>query len=119
MKFQQFINENNQTLIKNLQSKIQNQYDAKVSISLSGNKIEIAKIIVNSDNRNNGVGTNIILDIVNFADSNKLTIVLTPSSDFGGNKTKLISFYKKFNFVENKGKNKDYEISDTMYRHHK
>lgn len=116
MKFEQFINESNQELIKNLQIKILKKFNVKLSLSLVGNKIELIKIIVNGDDRNKGVGTNVMDDIVNFADRNKLIIVLTPSSDFGGNKSRLVSFYKKFNFVENKGKYKDYEISDTMYR---
>ena len=29
---------------------------------------------------------------------------------------RLKKFYKKFGFVENKGRNKDFEISELMYR---
>lgn len=43
--------------------------------------------------------------------------MLTPSKDFGGTSVKrLTDFYKRFGFVENKGKNKDFTIRDTMYR---
>ena len=45
-----------------------------------------------------------------------MPVALTPSSDFGGNKSRLTEFYKKFGFIENKGKNKRYEISEAMYR---
>ena len=38
------------------------------------------------------------------------------SEDFGGNKNKLIKWYKKLGFVENVGRKKDYEIRNYMYR---
>jgi len=56
-------------------------------------------------------------DIIDYADKNKKKIVLTPSTDFGGTSVnRLKSFYKRFGFVENKGRNKDFQIRDTMYR---
>jgi hypothetical protein len=38
------------------------------------------------------------------------------ASDFGGNKNRLVGFYKRFGFVENKGKNKDFSTMDLMIR---
>ena len=55
-------------------------------------------------------------ELIDYGNSSGKPIVLTPSSDFGGNKSRLIEFYKRFGFVENKGKNKDYEISESMYK---
>lgn len=46
----------------------------------------------------------------------KKTIILSPSDEFGGNKKRLIDFYKRFGFVENKGKNKEFLIFESMYR---
>ena len=66
--------------------------------------------------RNQGIGSKAMKRIIDYADNSKQMIVLTPSDEFGGNVNKLIKFYKKFDFVENKGKNKDYEISESMYR---
>ena len=54
--------------------------------------------------------------IISYADAEDKVIQLTPSKDFGGSVPRLIKFYKRFGFVENKGKNKDYEISHSMYR---
>ena len=55
-------------------------------------------------------------DICEYADKSKKIIILSPSDDFGGNKKRLIEFYKRFEFVENKGKDKDFEIFESMYR---
>ncbi len=81
-----------------------------------GKSIKLARIIVNPELRNTGVGTNIMTDLVNYADKNKKIITLTPSSDFGGNKNKLVQFYKRFGFKLNKGVHKSYEYMDTMIR---
>ena len=55
-------------------------------------------------------------DICDYADKEKKTIILSPSDEFGGNKKRLIDFYKRFGFVENKGKNKEFLIFESMYR---
>ena len=57
-----------------------------------------------------------MIKIINYADNKSKMIQLTPSKDFGGTVSRLIKFYKRFGFVENKGKHKDYEISYLMYR---
>lgn len=82
----------------------------------ANNSISIEKIIVPDDSRQSGTGTSAMNEIVAYANSNGKKLTLTPSSDFGGNKKRLTEFYKRFGFVENKGKNKDHEISDSMYR---
>lgn len=51
-------------------------------------------------------------DICNFADEHKLRIALTPSSDFGGSKTRLLQFYKGFGFKNYKG----YKFKESMVR---
>ena len=56
-------------------------------------------------------------EIIKYADQTGQTIKLTPSTDFGASSVgRLKKFYKKFNFVENKGRNKNFEFRDTMYR---
>lgn len=88
----------------------------KLGLSGSGKIVTLSRIVVPETGRNSGTGTKIMQRIIDWADQNGKTIALTPSSDFGGNKKRLGEFYKRFDFIENKGRNKDYEISETMYR---
>jgi predicted GNAT family acetyltransferase len=88
----------------------------KADLYESGNTITLSRIIVPKENRNQGIGSDAMQQIIDYADSMGKRVVLSPSSDFGGNKERLKSFYKKFGFVENKGKNKDFSVSETMYR---
>jgi hypothetical protein len=55
-------------------------------------------------------------DICQMADQNGLQVSLTPTDEFGSSKNRLITFYSRFGFVVNKGKHKDYTISELMYR---
>jgi N-acetylglutamate synthase-like GNAT family acetyltransferase len=87
-------------------------YETKSSLILS-------RIIIKPEMRNSGVGTNIMEDLINYADNNKQIIALTPSSDFGGNKNKLTQFYKRFGFKHNKGIYKSFEFRDAMIRYPK
>ncbi|HFD0356928.1 TPA: GNAT family N-acetyltransferase [Acinetobacter nosocomialis] len=97
---------------------IKKQYGIELGLkgSPSSNVLSLHKIVVPEAMRNQGTGTNAMQDIIKYADSQNKTIALTPSSDFGSNKKRLTDFYKKLGFVENKGRNKDYEISESMYR---
>lgn len=81
-----------------------------------GDRATLSRIVVPQDGREQGTGTQVMQRIVQWADANGVTLALTPSSDFGGNKKRLTAFYKRFGFVENKGRNRDYEISESMYR---
>lgn len=97
---------------------IKKQYGIELGLkgSTSSDVLSLHKIVVPEDTRNQGTGSKVMQDIIKHADTHNKTIALTPSSDFGGNKKRLTGFYKKFGFVENKGRNKDYEISESMYR---
>ena len=81
-----------------------------------GKSIKLSRIVINPDFRDKGVGTSILNDLINYADKTKKIITLTPSSDFGGNKNRLVQFYKKFGFKMNNGVHKSYEYMDTMIR---
>lgn len=78
--------------------------------------ISLSQLVVPKEARNKGVGTKFMQELTSIADEHQHTITLTPSSDFGGTKTRLVDFYKRHGFVTNSGSNKDYTISDTMYR---
>ena len=89
-------------------------------ISFSNGTIRISSIIINKASRKSGVGSSVMQDIVNFADQHNYRVTLTPANrdDHHGTTStaRLIKFYKKFGFVQNKGRNKDFTISDSMYR---
>lgn len=81
--------------------------------------LRLARIVINPECRNSGVGTKLMTDLINYADNNKQVIFLTPSNDFGGNKNRLIQFYKRFGFKPNKGVYKSFEYSEAMVRYPK
>lgn len=81
-----------------------------------GKSIKLSRIVIDPNFRNSGIGTSILTDLINYADKTKKIVTLTPSSDFGGNKNRLVQFYKKFGFKMNKGVHKSYEYMDTMIR---
>ena len=78
--------------------------------------IHLSRIVVPAGERERGTGTAFMNDLTEYADATGKRIILSPSNDFGGTKSRLIDFYKRFGFVENKGRNKDYEVSESMYR---
>ena len=88
--------------------------DLKIGVSETADNIILDKVVV--PDKLKGTGTKFMNDLIADADSKGKAIGLTPSSDFGGNKKRLTEFYKRFGFVENKGKNKDFTISESMIR---
>jgi len=76
--------------------------------------------IVPKNQRRRGVGSDVMADLVNYSDSVGKKIVLSPATkkdNFGTtSKGRLVKFYKRFGFVENKGRNKDYRTRYQMYR---
>jgi len=55
--------------------------------------------------------------IVDMADQEGKIIALTPDTAFGGTKSRLIKFYKRFGFVPNKGRNKTFDFREIMVRY--
>jgi GNAT superfamily N-acetyltransferase len=98
---------------------IENEYGVIVDLTGNSDKgdLTLSRIEVPKDERSTGVGSKAMEAIIKYADSIGRRIVLTPSIDFGGTSVnRLKEFYKKFGFVENKGKNKDFSTKDSMYR---
>jgi predicted GNAT family acetyltransferase len=79
-------------------------------------RVYLTGFIVPYTMRGQGVGSSFMNDLTKIADDNGWTITLTPSSSYGGNVTRLKSFYKGFGFVENKGQNRDFSHREDMYR---
>jgi ribosomal protein S18 acetylase RimI-like enzyme len=86
------------------------------------NSLFLSDLYVKNQFRGTGVGSAVMKDITDYADSRKLPVVLIrePESETRSSLTKLINFYKKFGFVINKGRNVDYLLSEpfslSMYR---
>lgn len=81
----------------------------------------LSDLYIKEEFRGQGVGSKVMNSIIQFADNNNLPVVLIPEPDDEDVSPKqLISFYKKFGFVLNKGRKTDYSFSDpfatTMYR---
>lgn len=110
--YREYLRENTNliaSIIKNYK-----EYFSKLNIYEFEDKISIDLIVVKE--KNSGYGSKLMKDICDYADKQKKTIILSPSDEFGGNKKRLIEFYKRFGFVENKGKNKEFLIFESMYR---
>lgn len=87
------------------------------------NAIELSSIIVNRDAQKSGIGTQVMTDIVNFADEHGKIIVLNlgVKDKIHGttSKSRLRKFYTRFGFVNNKGRNKNFEFMSAMIRNPK
>jgi predicted GNAT family acetyltransferase len=89
----------------------------KLDISEKDGLINLSRIVIPKEQRGQGIGSEIMKQLSNYADATNSKITLSPSTDFGATSvSRLKDFYKQFGFVENKGKNKDFSISETMYR---
>ena len=112
-------NKNNTTKtinsLNDIKTKYANQTDQLNIFENKDNTISINNIVVKQNLRNKGIGQSILNDIMDYADKTNKTITLTPTSEYL-TKNKLINWYKRNGFVENKGKNTDFSISDTMYK---
>lgn len=92
--------------------------DRGITANLFENKgvITLSRIVVPEGQRDQGIGTQAMQELVDYSDANGKHIALSPSADFGGNKKRLIGFYKRFGFVENKGRNRAFSVSESMVR---
>jgi GNAT superfamily N-acetyltransferase len=79
--------------------------------------ITLSKIIVPPDARNQGVGSQALQHLADYADTTGQRIVLTPSKDFGAtNLSRLADFYKNLGFKANKGRSRDFTTRESMIR---
>lgn len=82
--------------------------------------IKLNSLIVPTKDQKTGLGTATMLALCRMADQMGKRIVLSPATrdDKWGttSQKRLISFYKRFGFVQNKGRKKDFALSDGMFR---
>lgn len=98
---------------------VRQQWDAAGithDMSEKNGAITLSRIVVPEADRGAGKGTAAIQSLVDYADRTGQRVMLTPAADFGGNKKRLVELYKRFGFVENKGKNKDFTTQERMIR---
>lgn len=82
--------------------------------------ITLDDIVVPKESRKQGIGSQIMNEIVEYADATNQRLILSPATrdDYHGttSRGRLVKFYKRFGFLENKGRNKDFTLSKEMYR---
>jgi hypothetical protein len=83
--------------------------------------IELTSLIVNKDEQKSGKGTAAMERLIDYSNRTGKRLVLTPGlpNDNHGttSRARLVKFYKKFGFVESKGRNIDYALgAGKMYR---
>lgn len=88
-------------------------------IYLKGDSIHVASIkIINKSERKKGLGSALMLEIIQLCDKYNLLCTLTPANTETPMNV-LLAFYRKFGFVPNKGRNKDFRFMDSMIRYPK
>lgn len=100
---------------------IRKKYDLEtLQVSEDFEIIYLNFIMVKPEYRDQKIGSKVMQSLCDYADSVGKKIALSPTkrnADFGTtSQSRLIDFYKKFDFVLNKGRNKDFTISELMFR---
>jgi len=79
------------------------------------NKIKLDKIFIPKEMRGMGIGTEIITALKDYSQRVSKPIVLNPEPE-KGKKGALQRFYERNEFVDNAGRRKDYDLTDTFSR---
>jgi ribosomal protein S18 acetylase RimI-like enzyme len=104
-------------VLENIENHLEKKYGVEADIYEFGDYIELSKVVVPKESRGSGIGTKFMNDLIKYAKAKNKDIFLTPSSDFGGSKGRLIQFYKGFGFKPNKGRDRDFRSKNTMVLH--
>jgi hypothetical protein len=78
--------------------------------------IILSRIIVPKELRNQGIGTAFMEELSDYANKTNQRIALTPDKVHGGYITKLREFYRRFGFLPNKGRNRDFKVRESFVR---
>jgi GNAT superfamily N-acetyltransferase len=96
------------------------QQGIKVYVYETDNLITLSLLVVPKDRRKQGIGTTIMQELVSYADQVGKRFELSPGlkDKYQGttSRKRLVDFYKRFNFRENKGRNIDFTSSEDMFR---
>ena len=99
-----------------IENSLQSKYKVDIDIYEYPTHLELRRIVVPQDKRGHGIGSKVMGDLIKYAKSNNKDLFTTPSSDFGGSKSRLVQFYKSFGFKDNKGSNRDFRSKESMVR---
>jgi len=103
--------------VEGLYNQIKSQYpDVKFGLQVHPNRIHLDTLIVPKEQRGKGIGTDIMRQVTSAADKNGWLMSVTPSTDFGSSMSALTKFYGSHGFTPNKGRKKNFEISEAMIR---
>lgn len=113
------INELVENATDDFETYINNKYDNVVfSVYDSADLIKLDSIIIKD--KKQGTGTKIMDELCDYADKNNKRIILTVGTkdDHHGttSRTRLVKFYKRFGFIENKGRRRDFSLPAGMIR---
>lgn len=79
--------------------------------------LNLTKIEIFEDYRREGYATQVMNQIIDYANDKGATIILTPDPYLKNiTKKNLEDWYKSFGFIMNKGKNKDFTHKELMYK---
>lgn len=79
--------------------------------------LNLSKIEIFDEYKNKGYANQVMEQIIDYANKEGKVIILTPNPYLKNiSKENLRSWYKKFGFIMNKGKNKDYRFMELMYK---
>jgi GNAT superfamily N-acetyltransferase len=105
----------------NIESKIRDKFPEEIEklhlFETPNGTLEINLIKIYPSFRNQGIASEILEIIVDYANATNKIIHLTPTDEFGSDKKELTNFYARFGFVKNAGKYKDFRIKDTMIKY--
>lgn len=118
MRFKQFYLKES---LETFQNELKEKYGlTHLRLEMKGSDLLLDMIVVPKDKRKVGVGSKVLEEITHYADTNNLRLLLTTAvkDDYHGTTSseRLKKFYKKFGFVENKGRNKDFTTRHNMIR---
>ena len=105
-------------LVAILKAKYANEID-KLHIFEDDDSIEFNLIVIKKEYRNTGVTTHILNTVTEYADKEDKMVTLTAADDYGSNLSRLKKFYKRFGFISNSGRNRNFKYRDTMLRYPK
>ena len=119
-KIQEAFNENVSALASELEAKY-NLKSLFLGDMASRNAIELHSIIVNREDQGKGTGSKVMQELIKYADDNGKIMVLDPGlldkKHGTTSQSRLRKFYKQFGFIDNKGRNKNYEFRNLMIRY--
>jgi len=101
---------------ESIEATLSNKYNVDLDIYEYPSHIELKRIVVPIESRGKGIGSKVMNDLIKYSNNIKKDIFTTPSSDFGGSKSRLIQFYKSFGFKSNSGSSRDFRSKESMVK---